>query len=176
MPDFFKSGCKNIANIGSGLGGGISHLFWLDGFNITNVDLALPDAQNFYKSRFQYVKNIKQIKDHSVDLVYSSHQLEHISDINKFKLEISRILKPKSLLFFEVPNMRHHENGAQNNKIDIPHTYYFSTDFFSNWFDEIILNHAFDPGRDKEIIEGQEEYVNEYGKIIIAFGKILNKN
>lgn len=176
IPDFFKSGCKSIANIGSGLGGGISHLFWLDGFNITNVDLALPDTHNFYKSRFQYVKNIKQIKDQSVDLVYSSHQLEHVSDINKFKLEISRILKSDSFLFFEVPNMRHPENGAQNNKIDIPHTYYFNTDFFSNWFDEIILNHAFDPGRDKGIIEGQEECINDFGKIIIALGKIIKKN
>jgi hypothetical protein len=34
IPNFFKSGSKNIVNIGSGLGGGISHLFWLDGFNI----------------------------------------------------------------------------------------------------------------------------------------------
>lgn len=172
IPNFFKSGSKSIANIGSGLGGGISHLFKQDDFDIINVDLAFSDTQKFYKSKFKCIKNIKKIKNKSIDLVYSSHQLEHVSDINKFKLEISRILKPNSFLFFEVPNAKHHENGARNNKIDIPHTYYFTTDFFSNWFDEIILNQAFDPARDKEIIEGQEEYINEYGKIIIAFGKL----
>lgn len=62
--------------------------------------------------------------------MYGSHRLEHVQNIEAFKKEVKRVLKPNGVLFWEVPNADHPNNGAQKGRVDIPHTYYFKTDFF----------------------------------------------
>ena len=62
------------------------------------------------------------------------HSLEHVQNIDKFKKEMQRILKTDAYLFFEVPNAKYPLDGAMNNRIDVPHTYYFYNDFFDTWF------------------------------------------
>ena len=127
LTEIFSSSNLNFINFGAGHGG-ISHLFSLQDFKITNID---PSPLNFiFPSR--YLKSIVDVPDNSVDFFYSSHSLEHVNDINKFKIELKRILKKNGVVFFEVPNADFKKNGASNNHIDIPHTYYFQRKFFEN--------------------------------------------
>ena len=38
------------------------------------------------------VKDINQIENYSVDLIYGSHSLEHVQNIEKFKAQVSQVL------------------------------------------------------------------------------------
>lgn len=169
IPDFFTNKNKLIVNFGAGHGG-ISHLFWLNGFNVINIEPSqLPLS---YESRWESYQNISKVKDKSVDLIYGSHSLEHVQDIDNFQKEINRILSPNAYLFFEVPNAKFPLDGAMNNRIDIPHTYYFSTDFFDRWFKKVILNKAYFQSHEQGIIEKWHEYEDCNGPVIRVIGKI----
>ncbi len=129
VPELFVSG-KKILNFGAGLGG-ISHLFWKDGFSVTNIE---PSGINVsYNERWITLNEINEIKqDSEFDLIYGSHSLEHITNIDSFYLKIKTLLKPKGLLFWEVPNCSNPLNGGSNGRIYAPHTYYFTKDFFNS--------------------------------------------
>lgn len=114
-------------NYGAGHGG-ISNLFWLKGMEIVNVEpSSLP---KFYKERWNTVEDIRNVKSNSVDLIYGSHSREHVQNVDVFKAEVMRVLKPSGFLFWEVPNAECPSNGAQKGKVDIPHTHYFEKKFF----------------------------------------------
>ena len=170
IPDFFH-GEKVIANFGAGHGGA-SYLFWYDGFHVINIDLS--EMPKSFNSRWTHNLSTNELNDSSVDLIYGSHSLEHVQDISTFKSEVRRILKPGGKLFFEVPNAEHYLNGAMNNNIDIPHTYYFKKSFFNSWFDEVLLNETFDESIYKSS-NFVEKWVNtkiKNGVVIRALGKI----
>ena len=169
LPKFFKDTNKFIVNFGAGHGG-ISHLFWLDGFNVLNVEPS--GLQDSYSSRWKTLADLSQIEDASVDLIYSSHSLEHVQNIDSFKIEMKRILSTDAYLFFEVPNAKNPLDGAMNNRIDIPHTYYFTTNFFDDWFREIILNRAYNQSHDFGVIDKWDDYQDFDGAVIRALGKI----
>ena len=77
------------------------------------------------------------------------------------------------MLFFEVPNAEHPLNGAMNNRIDVPHTYYFKKTFFSSWFAEVLLNDTFDETyRETDLVENWKNSKSEKGLVIRALGKI----
>ena len=132
VPQVLASG-KVFLNFGAGHGG-MSNLCWLAGMEVINVEpSSLPD---FYKTRWKTfsdiadIADIEDIEDSSVDLIYSSHSLEHVQDIAKIQKEFQRVIKQDGLLFFEVPNADNVTIGPKNSKVDIPHTYYFQKDFF----------------------------------------------
>ena len=163
---------KCIVNFGAGHGG-ISNIFWFDGFDVVNIEPSgLPQ---FYNERWKTYKSINEVPDKSVDFIYGSHSLEHVQDIHKFKKEVTRILKPNSLLFWEVPNAKNPNNGPIKNRIDIPHTYYFNTSFFENWFDEIFLNNSYNESHHIDIntIQNWEKYHDDDGSVIRSLGKIF---
>lgn len=169
IPNFFTDKNKLVINFGAGHGG-ISHLFWLNGFEVINIEPSEMPVS--YSSRWKSYANLNKIKDKTVDLFYGSHSLEHVQDINKFKKEINRILSPNAYLFFEVPNAKNPLDGAMNNRIDIPHTYYFSTDFFDKWFKTVILNRAYNQSHDFGVIDRWHEYEDCNGAVIRVIGKI----
>jgi SAM-dependent methyltransferase len=169
IPDFFKDTNKLVVNFGAGHGG-ISNLLWLSGFDIINVEPSgLPQ---FYSSRWTNFISTVDIEDNSVDLIYGSHSLEHVQNIDSFKEEMKRILKPDAYLFWEVPNAIHPLNGSMNNRIDIPHTYYFLKEFFDGWLGEVILNDAFDQSHVDGIIEKWVDYKNDTGVVIRVLGRL----
>ena len=71
------------------------------------------------------------------DLIYSSHSIEHVSDINKTLKSIKDSLKDNGYVFLETPNISSEEVFLH--LIHTPHTYMFSIDSFKN----IAINYGF---------------------------------
>ncbi len=166
---------KNFLNFGAAHCG-ISHLLWLQGLNIINCDF--HEIPKFYNENWHYFQNLNDLKDQSVDIIYGSHSLEHVDNIENYKKEFQRILKPSGVLFFEVPNALNDKAGVKSGTVVIPHTYYFEKTFFENWFDEVILNKSYDQtfkiGGDNKnwVIENWENYENPNGPVLRSLGRI----
>ena len=160
---------KVFLNFGAGHGG-ISNLFWMKGMDIVNVEpSSLP---NFYNERWETVEDIYHVPSNSVDLIYGSHSLEHVQDIGKFKAEVARILRTGGFVFWEVPNAEYPNNGAQKRQVDIPHTYYFETKFFENWFSKFLICSGYKQCYKSNVIQDWRTYKDSKGRIIIALGQI----
>jgi predicted SAM-dependent methyltransferase len=144
----FNSHPKKILNFGSGHGG-ISYLFYLTNHSIFNYDFGFDKVTPF-KNRWANIKSLDTI-NFKFDLIYSSHSLEHVSDINKTLEQLKFYSNDKTIYFFEVPN------GYKQNNIYPPHTYYFTRKFFFNSF----------PNADFcKTYLGSKEMKNEEGNII----------
>ena len=170
VPEVLAKG-KVFLNFGAGHGG-MSHLSWLDGMAVVNIEPSqLP---KFYKDRWVTYTDISEVEDASVDLIYGSHSLEHVQDIEYSKKEFKRVLRPNGLLFWEVPNADNKNHGSQHGRVDIPHTYYFKTDFFNKWFTETLLNDGFEQEswKRENIIENWNEYRDPKGIVVRALGRI----
>ena len=150
---------------------GISNLFWFDGFDVINIEPG--EAPNSYNSRWLNYHSISEVSDSSIDLIYGSHSLEHVQDIELFKSEVRRVLRPNGFLFWEVPNAKFPGNGAMNNRIDIPHTYYFEKKFFKNWFDEILIIETFSQSHNSGIVSDWSDYTRKNGSVIRALGRMM---
>ena len=121
---------KNIVNFGAGPGG-ISILLAAAGHNIINIEPS--KIAQYFKNNWITVASTDEIH-HSIDLFYASHSLEHVTDIDETIKSFKKLSTKNTIYFFEVPN---HNPGVEH-KIDPPHTYYFSRNFFENNFNEII--------------------------------------
>lgn len=156
-------------NFGAGHGG-ISNLCWLEGMEIVNVEPSL--LPQFYKERWNTLKDIRNVKNNSVDLMYGSHSLEHVQNIDAFKAEVMRVLKPGGFVFWEVPNAECPSNGAQRGKVDIPHTYYFEKTFFDKWFSRTILCGGYEQSHQFDVIQDWKSFENDKSPVIRALGQI----
>jgi len=121
---------KTVVNFGAGHGGA-SFLFHAMGFRVINVD-PYPGDVDF----FEYRKSLSEITE-LVDVFYASHSLEHVTDVNLTMEEISRILRPGGLVFFEVPSADNRNYttvdvaGLRTPRIQPPHTIYFTREYFT---------------------------------------------
>lgn len=133
---------KTTINFGAGHGG-VSYLFHAQGFKVINVD-PYPGNIEF----FDYQRDLCEIVE-SVDLIYASHSLEHVTDALSTIQEFDRLLKDGGYIFIEVPNPMFpsysmlDSSGERKPVIQIPHTQYFSLDFFANLDYDIILLSAY---------------------------------
>lgn len=160
---------KVFMNFGAGHGG-ISNLLWLEGMDIVNVEPSL--LPQFYTERWTTVEDIRKLKQNSVDLIYGSHSLEHVQDIEEFKAEVKRVLKPNGFVFWEVPNAKCPSNGAQKGKVDIPHTYYFETTFFEKWFSRTVMCGGYLQSQGFGVIQDWKKFEDAKGTVIRALGQI----
>ena len=171
IPQHLNQG-KVFLNFGAGHGG-ISSLFWLKGMKIVNVEPSL--LPQFYTERWKMVKAISKVEDNSVDVIYGSHSLEHVQDIESFKAEISRILKPNGFIFWEVPNANCPGTGPLEGKVRVPHTYYFETKFFEKWFSKCLICSGYEQSHAREngyVIQDWQKFKNEKGDVIRVLGQI----
>ena len=160
---------KVFLNFGAG-NAGISHLMWMQGMEVINVEPSF--IPKFYNERWLTFKDINQVKNKSVDVLYGSHSLEHVQDIDTLKSEASRVLKPGGYIFWEVPNAKRPSNGAQKGRVDIPHTYYFETKFFKKWFTKCLICSGYTQTHDLNVIQDWKKYKNQKGDVIRALGQI----
>lgn len=162
---------KVFINIGSAYGN-ISHLCFLMGMKIINIEPS--PIPNFYddNENWRTVTDISEVKDCSADIVYGSHSLEHVQDIEFFKKQIGKVLKPKGHVFWEVPNADCEDNGPLLNKIIIPHTYYFQTKFFKKWFKNTILLDEFEHTSHTFDIQNWQKNQKKGGIVIRALGTL----
>ncbi len=171
IPKYLSTG-NVFLNFGAGHGG-ISNLCWLKGMEVVNVESS--SIPNFYTERWKTVKEINQIENNSVDLIYGSHSLEHIQNIDKFKAQVSRVLKPGGFMFWEVPNADCPSNGAQKGQVDVPHTYYFETNFFEKWFSNYLICGGYEQSQRFNAIQDWQKYKDDKGSVIRALGQIDNE-
>jgi hypothetical protein len=153
-------------NFGSGHGG-ISHLMWQDGLNVVNVE---PGSRPMvYSSRWECLNSIAEVPDNTVNVIYGSHSLEHVHDIEWFKAQVERVLSPSGSMFWEVPNcdLQHYQVKA------IPHTYYFRRAFFENWLPTILMLDSFQSQYETEI-DKWEETRSGTGDVYRVIGKLGN--
>ena len=158
--DLNKTKSYNIINFGSGYSG-ISYLFMILGHNVVNIDPAIEDNDGFG------IKTIKQIENYNgkADLFFSSHSLEHVTDLNLFFYELYKILKDGSYLFFEVPNCEHkHKNGGINGKIIPPHTYYFKLSYFENLKFKTLENKLYSQKKTPHLVDKEGEVIRYIGR------------
>lgn len=112
------------------------------------------DWENFdFKSNSEYVKvhNLLEklpFEDSSVDVVYSSHALEHFQkcDASKFIKECFRVLKPNGIIRIVVPDLEQlmknyieFLDGAKKGDIDSQEKYEWT---MIELFDQMVRNHS----------------------------------
>tara|TARA_B100000902_G_scaffold205191_1_gene195634 strand:+ start:241 stop:1068 length:828 start_codon:yes stop_codon:yes gene_type:complete len=158
-----KQGGK-ILNFGSGHGG-VSFIFSILKNEIINFEY--DKSLKHYESYFMTIDEFINIEDNSVDLIYASHSLEHVSDIDTTINNFKRIASPNCKVFFEVPNADYLENGSQSNTIDEPHTYYFTYKYFEKMLSKIILLKTYNGNYDLDEFENISNFSNEHNSLII---------
>ena len=119
-----------VLNFGSGHGG-ISFLMSALGHSVVNVDPFTLDSD-----RFEHKVDLEEVQG-EFDLVYSSHSLEHVTNIDSTLRRILELLKPGGIFFVEVPNseirgQQDRMSEPPNSLISPPHTYYFTRKFFAD--------------------------------------------
>lgn len=134
----------DFMNFGAGHGG-ISYLMATKKSKIVNIEPS--EIPSFKYNNFSNYKNIDEyINKHdpnSIDFIYSSHTVEHLSDPLSFLKKITKVLKKNAFIFIEVPNCRKslitddYEEGGCDGKIVGSHLIYFTKDFFMNLNSEI---------------------------------------
>ncbi|MBT8558168.1 class I SAM-dependent methyltransferase [Polynucleobacter paneuropaeus] len=155
-----KSTSKKLRCLNFGAGhGGISYLLFAMGHEVVNVE---PSGLPMHLgSRWITFESLNSIKG-EFDLIYGSHSLEHVQNLNEFMSSISRHLKPEGYVFFEVPNCRQSNckeqmNGGQNGKLAEPHTYYFTIDYFKSLNSRPVINSTYYENRNLNDIAKDED-------------------
>lgn len=119
-------------NFGAGHGG-LSHLFYILGSKVVNIDYdRFLFELNQDDKNWTCYNDLKEIRNVKFDLIYASHSLEHVLDIDDIIQNIYNLLETGGYLFVEVPNCESNKtlNGGSDFKIHVPHTYYFTRNFF----------------------------------------------
>ena len=167
----FKFDQINFLNFGAGHGG-ISYILHLLGSNIFNIE---PSGMpNSFEKNWNWAADLESIQNDSIDLLYASHSLEHVNDIYEFIKHAKRVLKKNGYMFVEVPNARcpNDLRNIKRNKIDIPHTYYFTVDYFDYIFDFILLNKSFNQPFYSGDFDLWENYEAPDGAVICSLGQL----
>jgi len=159
---------NTFLNFGAGHGG-LSHLMWSNNMHVINIEPSgLP---NFYNNRWKTLQNIDQVETNSIDILYGSHSLEHVQNLENFKKEVKRVLKSDGYLFWEVPNAEKTEGDKEYPDIVIPHTFYFKKSFFKAWFSKTLLCETYNKLHNYNL-ENYCNVINNNGKIIRAIGQL----
>ena len=153
-------------NIGAGHGG-ISHLLFARGHAVTNYEPSTCRSV-FNGSRWVSVQKLEDLDKQQFEVIYASHSLEHVQDIQRYMQMIDGMLASGGLCFFEVPNCRQTNtsllrNGGQNGKVIPPHTYYFTTDFFKNLpYERMLLGTYSQSAMPNGLVKGDDGDVIRY--------------
>lgn len=144
MPGLRRGGLRCL-NFGAGHGG-ISYLFHALGHEVVNVEPSgLPIN---FDQRWTTISTLEALQG-EFDLIYGSHSLEHVADLDAAMYKFARHLKWDGYVFFEVPNCRQTNcrnfmNGGKDGNLIVPHTYYFTTDYFRSLKSAPIINATYD--------------------------------
>ena len=114
---------------------------WLLGHNVINVEPS--GLRKYYSERWTTFSDLSEVTDSSIEIVYGSHSLEHVPDIDRFLKLLKTKIQAEAYVFWEVPNADASGNGPLEGKIVVPHTYYFQKAFFDNEFSRVIINETF---------------------------------
>ena len=129
---------RRVLNFGSGHGG-LSHLLWGLNFEIYNIDPSIFDFK--YPERWKSFPSIHDLKKAmqgiNFDLIYASHALEHVPDIEDTLNDFQGLSDKSTIFMFEVPDSSSPGQGGMDGNINAPHTYYYTFGFFLKKFRNI---------------------------------------
>jgi hypothetical protein len=152
---------KKILNFGSGPGGGISHLFFHTGHKVINIEPG-PWVDYYSSPNYKHYNSIDELpRNLKIDLLYGSHSLEHVSNLDEIERFIQQSINPGGFVFWEVPNAMKSSSSEVN--IQPPHTYYFSRRYFDQLKLDKIFNLTFHDG---------EVMKNGNGSVIRYLGRV----
>jgi len=171
----------NIKNITSFMEFGAGHAELSYKFHQENpsAKISIVEPDLYFREKHLEIGIInKAFKDiHSVncefDLIVASHSLEHVNNIEQTILKFKKILKPNSILMFEVPHAC--ELYFNYYQTDLPHTYFFNKaaiEKICKKFDLELLHlesYGVNAGRGKSSqvsVEIQNDQINPNGHII----------
>ena len=165
--DFFSTP-RTILNFGSGIGSGISNLFFLTSHTVINVEPG-PWSDTYNSPRFTRYRSLSEVPQTTkIDFIYGSHSLEHVSNLKEMEIFIENRLASGGYVFWEVPNA--HKGTmelTQTPKIEYPHTYYFTRRYFHQCGLNRVFNLTYQNGIECEgekgsVIRylGQKQFVN----------------
>lgn len=165
----FNEKKKKILNFGAGHGG-ISIIFNILGHDVTNIEPS--GMNNLFESNWKSFTNINNLHGEKFDLIYGSHSLEHINNLDIFNKKIKTLSTNNTLFFWEVPNADHQYSGTKENRIDIPHTYYFKKEYFKFLYNRIILLNCYNSIKANQLppFKFQDSF-QEDGDTIIVLAK-----
>lgn len=113
-----------FVNFGAGHGG-VSFLALARDMQVINVDpFAAPHLE---AAGATLVSELP--RDGRADLIYASHSLEHVSDVDSVMANFATSLKKNGIIFLEVPDLSKCWPESEPS-FEEPHTYYFSRYFF----------------------------------------------
>lgn len=116
---------NSLIDFGGGVCGA-SQLFKNEGF-VSDVAVVDPSFQAAEVSRLLHIRHETDLQDfeqNSVDMMYSSHSLEHVLDFKEVLEEFRRVVRPGGFVFIEVPNIANTTIFEQSHHA--PHTYVFA--------------------------------------------------
>ena len=116
-------GC--FVNFGAGHGG-VSFLAVARAMTVINVD---PFSARHLTWGARARSDLP--RDGRADVIYASHSLEHVSDINLTLTQFAESLCESGIVFLEVPDLSRHWPSSEP-PFHEPHTYYFSSAFFES--------------------------------------------
>ena len=80
---------------------------------------------------------------------------------------VKRIASKNCKVLFEVPNAEYLGNGLQNNKIDEPHTIYFTRKYFENILSKNILIKTYNGDYELDNFEKISNFSNKHNSLVI---------
>ena len=116
---------------------------------------------------------LNTLKDNCIDLIYSSHSLEHVSDVDETLQEFKEVLKPGGYIFLEVPNADHPEDGPQMGKNRHTTHVLFSKKVFIENFDIKFIETL---NMDRFNVKNWRNNIEENGRIIVTLMQLKIKN
>lgn len=145
----FLDARRTVVNFGAGHGG-ISYLLYHQGHEVINVE---PSglAFGYEGTSWQTFENLSAVRQ-PVDLLYGSHSLEHVRDLSEVEEFIASWLSPGGYVFWEVPNGNFAGNGGANGRLQPPHTYYFTVEYFAQMGLDVVLNSTFREGPRGQVV------------------------
>lgn len=112
---------KSVLDFGAGDCSAAS-IFKNRGKSVTVYDFSSKSYDVSKQLGVKHTKDLSQLRN--IDLVYSSHSLEHVSDIKIFFEKILNKYMSTKYLFFETPNIK--TDFVFNHLIHTPHTFMFN--------------------------------------------------
>lgn len=134
---YVKTG--KILDIGAGIGD-LVKILSDNGYNTTGVEPSSLARKVALKNKIELQSSTEKLHSHTFEAISMYHVLEHVSDIDKQKSEILRLLEDRGILILALPNYKsldakvfaRHWAGY-----DVPrHLYHFDRKAVSNFFDK----------------------------------------
>jgi 2-polyprenyl-3-methyl-5-hydroxy-6-metoxy-1,4-benzoquinol methylase len=122
---------RNLLEIGSSWGYFI-YQAKLQGFNVTGIEIS-DTRRQFGKEKLgmNILKNIPELGNKKFDLIYTSHTLEHFTDLSTIFSQLSNHLEVGGKLIIEVPNFDFFACGnSVLSTVGAVHPIGFSSEFF----------------------------------------------